>query len=306
MKLFVLLSLVLGCGLLGWQVSAMSSAGYKIDWDSVNTAGGNELSGSAAFKVNDTIGQTGAGSGASSNYQLQSGYRAATDPEGLSLVVNGRNGSYGQTYTNFSSVSKSVTVSSSPVATTGDTIAVVENVGFTSRVSVGRVVTVVGNVLTVDAWGGEPGLMSASPAGGDDFVYVLNAPTLSSFGTVTVGAQNTALSALSVVSPSVGYDVTVEANQTLRSDPSHAIPSVADGTVSNDADEYGVEEIGTHAYSPGTDVAVPTTQTTVLQSATPTSSSVDRVALLFKLGVTSAAQAGDYSQTLYFTLTGHF
>lgn len=52
----------------------MQSSNYKIDQDSINF-GGTEDSGSAGYKMSDTMGEVGTGQGSSASYVLNAGYR---------------------------------------------------------------------------------------------------------------------------------------------------------------------------------------------------------------------------------------
>ena len=53
--------------------AAMSSSTYRINADSLNEGGG--LSGSASYKINDTLGEAVIGEGASGSYKTKAGYQ---------------------------------------------------------------------------------------------------------------------------------------------------------------------------------------------------------------------------------------
>ncbi len=64
--------------------AVMGSTTYKIQSDSINT-GGEETSGSTSYKLRDTVGETGTGESASTNYKIKAGYRQMQEDAYLSL-----------------------------------------------------------------------------------------------------------------------------------------------------------------------------------------------------------------------------
>lgn len=306
MKFFFTLITALSCLLFGvWRVQAMTSLNYAIPWDSVN-AGGNELGASASYTLEDTIGQTAAGASVSAGYSEQSGYRIGTDGANLSFRVGAQASSPVTEYTAFMSGTKRVDVSSVTGFLVGDYIAVVENRGFNAMIVTGRIVSISGLTLEVDEWGGaNPGLMSGSPLGGDDFVYRLSASSIP-FGVITPGDEHTAVVGGVVRSSAEnGYTVYVQGGTPLQTAGGDPITPVTDGTVSSDAEEYGAEAIGVYALSPGVDLGVTSTQRAIAQSTIPTVTA-DQLALLFKLSALPGTLSGTYTQTVYFTLTSNF
>lgn len=307
MKFFFALSLALCCVVLGmWHVQAMTSTNYSIPWDTVNS-GGNELGVSTNYQLNDTIGQSVSGSSTSTNYMLHAGYRAGMDVGTvLSFVVGGQAASPVSAYSLFSNIGpEHVEVDSAVGFTIGDYVAVVENQGYDSLVAIGRVIGISTNILTIDNWEGDAGLMSPVAAGGDDFVYKLSSDGVP-FGTITVGSEHTAVVGGAVFSSaSSGHTVYVQADGALRTSGGAEITDVLDGAVSSDSEEYGAESIGARAVSAGTDLAVTTTQRAISENNVATSEE-DRFLVLFKLGATSSTLPGTYGQTVHFTLTSNF
>jgi hypothetical protein len=57
--------------------AVMQSTNYGLDFDSVNTTGGN--SGSASYNLEDTVGEIGTGQSSSANYTLLAGYQQNFD-----------------------------------------------------------------------------------------------------------------------------------------------------------------------------------------------------------------------------------
>jgi hypothetical protein len=291
--------------LFGSNVFAMTSTNFSIPWDNLNE-GGNDIGTSTNFSVRDTIGGLSVGTGTSANYQLSAGYRAPEASYLISLNVLTGN-TVSSPYTAFiNGTGGTVTVNTPGSFTDGDMIAVVENQGFGELVAIGRVTSILGNVLTVDRFDGDGGAMSGSPSGGDDFVYRL-ASTSFSFGTVTPGAENAAVVGTSVkTNIPTGYSVYVEANQDLQNGLGHVMTPVTDGSVTAGSEEYGAEVTGPTAVSAGTDLSVTTTQHIIQSSGTASGAISDKVGMIFKLAINGATVAGTYTQTVYYSLTANY
>ncbi len=284
---------------------SMSSSNFQINWDSVNS-GGDDFASSASYQLNDSMGQIADGTSTSVLYALKAGYRAAeASSEALGLTLRAQELATQVIYSAFSKVGKTVTVSSAGYLSVGDYLAVVENAGFAQRVAVGRVASIVANVITVDGWDGAQDSMNASPSGGDDHVYRLGGAAIA-FGSVTAGAQNTAVAAVSVGSTATnGYTVYIQGDGLLRSG-STAIASVTDGAVSLGSEEYGMSVTGTRAFGAGVDTAVTSSQRVIGQSSVASASIGDRIGMVFKLSTVAATTPGAYGQAIYYTLTANY
>ncbi len=283
---------------------AMTSTNYGITWDSINI-GGVDVSTSTNYLLRDTIGEHAIGVSTSTNYQISAGYRVGeSGAPRLSLQIGTQQNAIQSVWTAFSSAGRTVTVTTSTLFSAGDFIAVIENQGFAQIVAVGKVTSVVGQVITVDAWDGAPGSLSATPSGGDDFVYRLNGST-ASLGMQSIVTENTAVTVTDVVSnASNGYTVSVQGTDYLRSG-ANIMQSVSDGAVTVGSEEYGIQSVGTHAFGSGTDVAIPVVTTQTVQQSS-TSASDDRVAVIYKLAVSPSTPTGNYSQQVVYRLTGNF
>lgn len=283
----------------------MSSVTYQINWDAINV-GGDDFASSLNYQLNDSLGGIADGTSTGVLYGLQAGYRAAeTTAQYLRFVLGAQESATQVTYSAFSTGAKTVTVSSAGYVSVGDYVGVVENAGFSQQVALGRVVSVVSNVITVDGWSGDHVSMSAAPTGGNDFVYRLGGTALA-FGTVTAGGQNASLAAISVDSTvATGYTVYVQGDGLLRSTGATIAP-VTDGAVSVGSEEYGMSVTGTRAFAPGIDVAVSSTQRIIGQSIATSAATGDRIGMTFKLSTTAATAAGAYGQTVYYTLTANY
>lgn len=291
--------------LVGTNVFAMSSTNYWIPWDDVNS-GGNDVGTSSNFSIRDTLGGTAVGTGTSANYSLSSGYRVPEMANTLSYLVKTSN-TAPTTYSAFTDgVNGTVVVASTAGFAVGDLIAVVENLGFGQLVAIGRVSSTVGLTMTVDQFEGDGGVMSGSPAGGDDFVYRLAANSFD-FGTVTAGVENTHVVGTSVLTNiASGYSVYLQANQNLQNGSGQLMASVTDGAVTAGAEEYGAEVTGATAVSAGSDLSVSTTQRIIQSSVAQSGTISDKVGMIFKLSITASTNPGVYTQTVYYTLTANY
>lgn len=305
MKKIWSLTSVLCAFLLASRVLAMSSTNYWIPWDNVN-AGGNDVGTSTNFSIRDTIGGNAAGTGTSANFNLSSGYRVPEAANTLSYLVKAATTSP-TTYSAFTNgVGGTVVVASSVGFAVNDLIAVVENRGFGQLVAVGRITGIAGTTFTVDQFEGDGGVMSGAPAGGDDYVYRLSVNSFD-FGTVYAGVQNTNVVGTSVLTNiSSGYSVYLQANQNLQNTSAQVMAPVTDGTVSSGVEEYGAEVTGATAFGAGSDLSVTTTQRVIQTAAASSGTISDKVAMIFKLSVTSSTNPGTYTQTVYYTLTANY
>lgn len=284
---------------------SMSSSNFQINWDSVNT-GGDDFSSSASYQLNDSMGQIADGTSTGVLYSLKAGYRAAeASPEALGLTLRAQETATQVTYSAFSRIGKTVTVSSAGYLSVGDYVAVVENAGFSQHVAIGRVTGIATNIVTVDGWDGDQYSISASSSGGDDYVYRLGGTAIA-FGSLTAGAQNTATAAVSVSSTAMnGYSVYIQGDGFLRSGL-NTVASVTDGAVSIGSEEYGMSVTGTRAFGAGVDTAVTSSQRIVEQSSTTSSAVGDRVGMVFKLSTTAVTTPGTYGQAIFYTLTANY
>lgn len=291
--------------LFGSNVFAMTSTNFSIQWDDVNQ-GGLDVGTSTNYSVRDTIGGVSVGTSTSNGYQLFAGYRAPEASYLLSYIV--RTGTVVSTaYSGFvDGVGGTVTVTSAAGFAVGDLIAVVENTGFSELAVVAKITDISGLTITVDRFEGDGGAMNPSPVGGNDFVYLLSANSFS-FGTVTVGSENTAVVGTSVqTNIPTGYSIYIQASQDLQNGSAVIMNSVSDGTVTAGSEEYGAEVTGSTAVNPGTDLGVTTTQRVIQSSGTGTGAITDKVAMIYKLAISGTTGAGTYSQSVYYALTANY
>ncbi len=285
-------------------VQAMSSINYQVNWDSINS-GGLDTSTSTNFNLRDTIGEQATGYTTSTNYTLSSGYRTGDkDQATLSFNIGTQENETAVLYTVFDNAGKTVTVSVTSSFSVGNLIGVVENIGLSQLIAIGRITDITGAVITVDKWDGVPVAMSLNPDGVNDYVYRMNGNTVS-FGTLTSSVAKTSLTGTRVTSIAVnGYTVYVNADGNLRYGTAY-IQNVSDGTVTLGAEEYGWQSYGSKATSTGSDHAF-STLTQEIQSSTTTAETEERVGLIYKISISNFTSAGNYSQVVYYTLTANY
>lgn len=305
---FVILGLVFSILAFSMQkpdVWAMNSSNFTIPWDSVNS-GGDDISSSTNFSMRDTIGEQATGDSSSTNFSLQAGYRVGdTTFTALSFVIGTEEVGTRTAYTAFSSSTKTVTVASAASFSVGDILGVVENEGLSERIAVGKITNILGLVITVDQWDGQPSLISAVPSGGDDVVYRMNG-SAASLGTLTPVSGKTSLTATQVASDAQnGYTVSVSDDGNLRVSTSTFIVNVSDGAVSIGAEEYGAQVFGSSATGTGSDFAFATSTRSIQHSDT-TTASAERVGLVYKAAISAATPSGNYSHNVFYTLTPNY
>lgn len=269
-------------------------------------SGGEDSSSSTNFRLRDTVGEQGTGLSGSANYQMSAGYRAGETLEPfIALTLGTQENQTRKTWTAFSNAGKTVTLTSTSTLAVGNFIGVIENSGPSQLVAFGKITDITGAIVTVDAWDGEPASLSASPTGGNDFAYRLNGST-AALGVQTSASVATSLTVTSVLSNALnGYRVTVQAGDDLKNPSGAFIANVSDGAVTAGSEEYGGEFVGSTATSTGSDFSfTSTTERDIQQSVGFGDNS--RVGVIYKLSITNSTPSGNYSQTLYYRLTGNF
>ncbi len=287
-------------------LAAMTSTNYQIRWDAIDS-GGREIGTSTSYSLRDSIDGVAIGAGTSTLYQLSSGYRAGDISEVvLALTIGSQSASSLTVYSAFQATGTQVSVSSTANYVVGDVIAVIENQGLSQQVAVGKITSIVGSVINIDAWAGDQAGMATNPLGGNDFVANLSAATIS-FGSLSPGSATTSVAFSSVLTDiATGYSVYVQASRILQNASAHIITPVSDGVVTTGSEEYGASVTGATAFGPGSDTAVTTTQRIIQSSASASGSTPDRVAMTYKVAITGTTSPGEYSQDIFYTVTANF
>jgi hypothetical protein len=284
---------------------AMNSSNFAIGWDSVNS-GGDDVSSSTNYGLRDTVGEQAAGDSSSTNFTMQAGYRVGDqDVTVLSFILNTEEGSTQTAYTAFSTSSKTVTVASVAPFSVGNLIGVVENIGLSERIAVGKITDITSLIITVDRWDGQESLITSVPSGGNDSVFRMNGST-AALGTLTPITGNTSLSATQVTSNAQnGYTIAVNEDGNLRVSTSTFIAGVTDGSVTIGAEEYGAQVFGSSATGTGSDFSF-TTSTRNIQHSDSRTSFTERVGLVYKAAISPSTPSGNFSHIVYYTLTPNY
>jgi hypothetical protein len=291
------------CGAFG--VYAMQSSNYKILWDSINT-GGDDVSSSTSYFLHDTIGEMGTGTSTDGTTTLSAGYRVGDPTDSfLDFTIGTQVNATKVVWTNFSNAGKSVDVTSKIGYAVGEYIGVVENQGGDQLVAVGKIISIVGNTFTVDAWSGNPAGISAVASGGDDFVYRLSGTT------ADLGRQSALLVSTSITQTNVytnatsGYAVRIIADGDLRTATALKINNLTGGAVTAGTEAYGSRVTGALGVGTGTDLAISSSTSRTIQLSSTTSTN-DRVAFIYKLGIATSTLDGSYGQQVSFMATANY
>lgn len=303
-KLWFLAVAAIACFFGAGLVHAMTSTNFGVTWDSINS-GGNDISSSTNFNLRDTIGEQATGFSSSTNYIISAGYRVGDSPFNiLAFEIHTQENTTQVAFSAFSNAGKTVTVSSASGFSVGNTIGVVENEGLSEVIAVGYITNITGSVITVDAWSGSPGSISATPSGGDDFAYRMSGYS-AQLGTLSTTAGKTSLTSTNVSSDAAnGYTVYVNEDGNLRYTSSTFILDVSDGSVTAGSEEYGWRAFGVTATTTSSDS--PFSASTVSIQLSTTTATNDRVGLIYKAAIAPSTPAGNYSHIVYYTATANY
>ena len=283
----------------------MNSTNYQINWDSINS-GGTDYSSSSNYELNDTVGGEGTGYSSSSNYRMHAGYRQnqIMEPAELSFSLGAQENSTQTSYSSLDISAKTVAVSSVSNYSVDDYIGVIEDEGLNQKFVVGKITNISGTTITVDKWSGMTSSMSATSAGGDDYVYRLNGHNID-LGTLSASVGKTGLVYTDIsTNAQDGYSLVIQSDGYLRASASQHILNVSDGTVTVGDEEYGAAVDGDSATSTGSDFAVSSTAREIQPSTT--TADTERVGMVYKTSINGATPAGSYTQVVEYLLTASF
>lgn len=282
--------------------ASMSSTNYEIRWDTIST-GGSDTSSSASYTLRDSVGGSGDGNSSSTSYQLRAGYRSGVIDEIVSFDLFIQNfGGGGTTTTGLSGTT--VTVSSTSGFAVNDYVSVVQDVGASQVVAIGKISSIGASTLVLDR------LQTAGTTptidGTDDKVFSMNTSSVS-FGEISEADFKSRIVGFEVtIDNDNGYSVQVLDDGNLRSGEND-INDVSDGSVTAHIEEYGARSSDTSVS--GTtfdtqDTAITTsTQAIVTQGSF---SFADRSFLVLKVARSGDTQPGSYLQTITFIVSGNF
>ncbi len=273
--------------------ASMSSSNYIIRWDTLN-AGGDDTSSSASYNLRDSIGETGLGLSSSTNFQLNGGYRAGVDDQLISfdlfsqlpatqIAVSGLSGT-------------TVTVASTAAYSVGDFITVIQDQGASQVSAIGKVISLTGTTLTVDAFVNSGSTPVIDGVG--DFISRLSGAN-ADLGNLSLTSVATAIIGFNVTAAvDGGYTLQAAVDGTLRSGSIH-LNDVTDGSVTARSDEYGGRSSDTVVAGStfgSQDTAFSTSYQPIISKSS--ASFESRSFLTLKVGVGSSTANASYAQIL--------
>ncbi len=277
----------------------MSSTNYRIDWDAIS-AGGDSSSSSSSYILRDTVGGTADGNATSTSYSFDAGYRGGVYDRvvDFSVFLQDRSSQVGATTLS----GTTVTLSSVSGFSANEMVAIVQDEGASQLTGIGRISSISGSDLVLDALTGD----SLTIDGSNDVVYRLDSTTLS-LGTLSTSTVSTALIAWEATGDvDDGFDVYIVESGDIA-DGATVISDVTDGTVTAGSSEYGARSsdtsIATSTFD-SQDTAITTTPAVI---ATHTAATFEaRNFLTLKAAIDSSQSGGTYSQTLTVLYVGDY
>lgn len=282
--------------------ATMSSTNYQIQWDTVST-GGSDSASSSSYQLRDTVGGFGIGDSTSTTYDLRSGYRQGINDQAFRFDLVIQANSSQATATALSGTT--VTVGSVSGFSVGDFLLLVQDQGSAQVAAIGRVLSVGGSTITVDAF--TNGGTAPTIDGAGDYVYELSVGSTPSFGTLSLTSVSTTAIGWEVTNVSQnGHTVYVFDDGNLRNTNAD-IDDVADGAVSAGSEEYGARSSDT-TLSGSTFDTLDTAITTTAQMIGSESSDVyeNRGFLTLKMGSSEQTNSGTYTTATTVIATGNF
>ncbi len=298
-----LISVFLAVILLAFDVphvlAAMTSTNYQINWDTVGV-GGTDTSSSATYKLRDSLNYI-SGNSSSTDYQLNSGYRAGVYDQVANFQV------YSQVRSSavaaLSATTTTVTVTDATGFSVGDYIAVIQNEGTGQASETGKITAISSPTITVDAFNGA----AVTIDGSNDLVYKLSGNALD-LGELSSVAVTTAVIGWDVTADvAQGYSVYVMEDHDLENADNIAISDVNDGTVTTGAGEYGAISSDTSLASSTFDTQDTAITSSLQQVASRSSYSFsNRDFLTLKVASGAGQFGGTYGQTLTLIYVGDY
>ncbi|EKD33194.1 MAG: hypothetical protein ACD_76C00071G0003 [uncultured bacterium] len=287
----------------GQILASMSGTNYQIQWDAFSTGGSDGATCVGCdYVLYDTAGGSGDGRSDGSTYGLRAGYeQPGTDTAVINTELFTQDNATEVAYTSFSNALKQVEVADASGISIGNLIGVVENAGAGQLTAYGEVISKSVNLLTVDKWSGDNASMSGTPAGSNDFTYVLSSTADVVLGFASATMVNTSVSVLQTSTNELsGYTCTINENHNLQNSYGSDLNDVSDGAVSTGIEEYGIEKNGDDVVGSGTDTAILVTDEEVSSASSQANSS--RTGITYKASIFEwLTSAGTYDQTLTYT-----
>lgn len=277
----------------------MTGASYKIRWDSINSGGGDDISGSL-YNLHSTTSEVAPGSTGGLTYNLRAGYQQPySGTPVMSMIVQGQAESPATTFTAFDDAGKTVTVAATAGFVVDDYILVVENEGAAQEIAVGQITNIAALVITVDKWSGDNATIGAVGN-----IYELNGYD-TDLGRLSTSTVETTVTMVEIITDaSDGYTCYITEDDDLKNVQGDDIDDLADASVTVGSEEYGIERIGDNAVGAGNDIAITTGYNNFATKAS--TASEDRTMAIHKAAIKATTAAGDYSQQTHYYCLGDF
>lgn len=283
-------------------LAEMTSTNYQIRWDSL-TEGGSDTSSSTNYGIHDSVGGSALGNSTSTNYQMDSGYRAGIFDQVITFDVFTQNSSDSRAVSSRSGTT--VAMSQTTGLSAGDYVVLVQDAGASQVSAIGKITSVSSGVsITVDSW--SDGGVTPTIDGSNDRLYPLSGSSVA-LGNLDAGAVSTAVIGYEVTADLTnGYAIQVFADGDLTNG-SHAITGVSDGAVTAGSEEYGARSsdgsIATSTFDTQ-DTAITTSSQDVTTESSPKFD--DRHFVTLKAAIATGMTTGSYTQALTLIASGNY
>jgi len=281
--------------------AGMTSTNYEIRWDTISTEG-SDTSSSATYSLRDSLLIGPGGSASSSSYQISSGYRAGIFDQIISFDLYIQNSSNERAITSISGTT--VSMSSTAGLAANDYVAVVQDLGASQVVGIGKISSVGVGSIVLDSL--TVGASSPAVDGTNDYLYQLNGSslTLETVSSTTVGTGIIGFEL--TIDNDNGYSIQILENTDLQSGAA-SLDDVADGTVTAAAEEYGARSsdttVATSTFDTADTAITSSAQNIVTKS---TFGFDDRSFLIMKVGASTNTSALTYTNTTTFIASGNY
>lgn len=283
--------------------AAMSSTNYMVQWDALSVGSSNTQS-SSSYRFRSSLDSGSSASlSSSSSYALDGGYRGGVFDQVAGFRVYSQDTSTQVAAT--SSTSTTVVVTSSAAFAVQDRVVLVQDEGASQVTAVGKIASIAGTTLTVDAFtGGSPVIDGA----GGDYLYKLTANSASL--PLTTPTHTTVATGVlmweSTNDVPTGYAAYIVEDTDLLSG-SESISDVSDGTVTAGVSEYGARASDASLSSSTFDTRdTGITSSPQLVASQSTTSFYVREYVTLKLGVSTSQQGGAYAHTITLLFAGNY
>lgn len=281
--------------------SAMYSASYQINWDSVGSSA-EDASSSSTYQLKGNVGSV-QGVSTSSSYLEEVGYRAGIyDPTvAYSLFTQ----DFASQVAATASTSTSVDVTTTSGFAVDDIIVLVQDEGVNQVSAVGKITNIAANTITVDRF--DDGGSAPVIDGTNDYVYLLSgtAVPLTTLSPNTISTGIIGWEANADVPE--GYSVYIVEDHGLQISGGSTLPGVTDGAVTIGQAEYGARSSDTSLSSSTFDTADTEFTTSPQLVASRSENELgNRDFLTLKAATSSTQQAGAYSQNLTLIFVGSY